>query len=199
MPPSRGRHERLLAGRIRKTGNRGIGEIEADVRVLPYSVFATAAEKPLPHKGQESFPSWTSPVRPRSPALSQTCGRFVPFGGDDDAYPLARAARGVRTSPWLRRDTPSRRPSRPSPGRRARTRRDRGGRGRQPGEALRPEGEDGGRLLLPEGRDAGLHQAGVCVPRRVRPADEGGHRRLRCLARLGKEPSRVSAGAPPAV
>src|SRR2546422_861170 len=36
---------------------------------LPYPISATAAEKPLPRKGQGSFPSWTSPVRPRSPAL----------------------------------------------------------------------------------------------------------------------------------
>ena len=35
------------------------------------ALFATAAEKPLPRKGPESFPSWTSPVRPRSPALSK--------------------------------------------------------------------------------------------------------------------------------
>src|SRR2546428_4563272 len=34
---------------------------------LPYPVSATAAEKPLPRKGPGSFPSWTSPVRPRSP------------------------------------------------------------------------------------------------------------------------------------
>ena len=40
--------------------------------VLRYPVSATAAEKPLPRKGQESFPSWTSPVRPRSPALFGT-------------------------------------------------------------------------------------------------------------------------------
>jgi len=33
--------------------------------VLRYPDSATAAEKPLPHKGHESFPSWTSPVRPR--------------------------------------------------------------------------------------------------------------------------------------
>jgi len=37
--------------------------------VLRYPISATAAEKPLPRKGRESFPSWTSPVRPRSPAL----------------------------------------------------------------------------------------------------------------------------------
>jgi len=37
--------------------------------VLRYPVSATIAEKPLFHKGQDSFPSWTSPVRPRSPAL----------------------------------------------------------------------------------------------------------------------------------
>src|SRR5439155_23697160 len=41
-------------------------------RVLRYPISATAAEKPLSHKGQESFPSWTSPVRPRSPALVRT-------------------------------------------------------------------------------------------------------------------------------
>src|SRR5712691_12212313 len=37
--------------------------------VLRYPDSATAAEKPLPRKGPESFPSWTTPVRPRSPAL----------------------------------------------------------------------------------------------------------------------------------
>src|SRR2546430_17036565 len=37
--------------------------------VLRYPISATAVEKPLPRKGPESFPSWTSPVRPRSPAL----------------------------------------------------------------------------------------------------------------------------------
>src|SRR5207302_9271852 len=47
-------------------GNR---QSEANGAVLRYPISATAAEKPLPHKGQESFPSWTSPVRPRSPAL----------------------------------------------------------------------------------------------------------------------------------
>src|SRR5207247_11165266 len=36
---------------------------------LRYPISATAAEKPLPRKGRGSFPSWTSPVRPRSPAL----------------------------------------------------------------------------------------------------------------------------------
>jgi hypothetical protein len=36
---------------------------------LRYPISATAGEKPLPHKGRESFPSWTSAVRPRSPAL----------------------------------------------------------------------------------------------------------------------------------
>src|SRR5256884_9895646 len=39
--------------------------------VLRYPISATAVEKPLPRKGQESFPSWTSPVRPRSPALEK--------------------------------------------------------------------------------------------------------------------------------
>src|SRR3989442_6848108 len=39
--------------------------------VLRYPISATAVEKPLPRKGPESFPSWTSPVRPRSPALSK--------------------------------------------------------------------------------------------------------------------------------
>ena len=39
---------------------------------LRYPLSATAAEKPLPRKGRGSFPSWTSPVRPRSPALVGT-------------------------------------------------------------------------------------------------------------------------------
>jgi hypothetical protein len=47
-----------------------VAKIEGDLGILRYPVSATAAEKPFPHKGQESFPSWTSPVRPRSPALS---------------------------------------------------------------------------------------------------------------------------------
>ena len=38
-------------------------------RSIALSCFAGAAEKPLPHKARDSFPSWTSPVRPRSPAL----------------------------------------------------------------------------------------------------------------------------------
>jgi len=32
---------------------------------LRYPISATAAEKPLPRKGPDSLPSWTSPVRPR--------------------------------------------------------------------------------------------------------------------------------------
>jgi len=43
-------------------GEREIAKIEADVDVLRYPISATAAEKPLRRKGQESFPSWTSPV-----------------------------------------------------------------------------------------------------------------------------------------
>src|SRR5882724_13698996 len=49
--------------------NGEIAKIQADIGVLRYPISATAAEKPLPRKGPESFPSWTSPVRPRSPAL----------------------------------------------------------------------------------------------------------------------------------
>ena len=55
---------------------------------LPYPVSATAAEKPLPRKGPGSFPSWTSPVRPRSPALGETLGNtegFFAFGGRPSA------------------------------------------------------------------------------------------------------------------
>ena len=48
-----------------------IVEYGARRRVLRYPVSATAADNPLPSKGQESFPSWTSPVRPRSPALDE--------------------------------------------------------------------------------------------------------------------------------
>jgi len=51
-------------------GSREIAKSEAYIGVLRYPVSATAAQKPLSRKGQESFPSWTSPVRPRSPALS---------------------------------------------------------------------------------------------------------------------------------
>ena len=52
----------------------GVAETGQDVgrprgTELRYPVSATTAEKPLPRKGPESFPSWTSPVRPRSPAL----------------------------------------------------------------------------------------------------------------------------------
>ena len=61
-------------------GTRQRGESAVSVRarianlgcsrtVLPYPVSATAAEKLLSHNGRGSFPSWTSPVRPRSPAL----------------------------------------------------------------------------------------------------------------------------------
>src|SRR5439155_10238774 len=54
--------------------------------VLRYPISATAVEKPLPRKGPESFPSWTSPVRPRSPALTKgrdSSGLFLstPPGG----------------------------------------------------------------------------------------------------------------------
>jgi len=55
---------------------------EATGAVLRYPISATAAEKPLRHKGQESFPSWTSPVRPRSPALIETLGNTEGFFAD---------------------------------------------------------------------------------------------------------------------
>jgi len=60
---------RVRQATLQREANREIAEIEADVGVLRYPASATTAEKPLPHKGPESFPSWTSPVRPRSPAL----------------------------------------------------------------------------------------------------------------------------------
>ncbi|SRR5436309_6355345 len=45
--------------------------------VLRYPVSATAAGKPLRREGPESFPSWTSPVRPRSPALRNVTFRLT--------------------------------------------------------------------------------------------------------------------------
>src|SRR5207244_9577573 len=65
--------------------------------VLRYPISATAVEKPLPHKGPESFPSWTSPVRPRSPALvvhrtPPALGLHPPLqnGSDTDAAAFTR-------------------------------------------------------------------------------------------------------------
>jgi hypothetical protein len=52
------------------TGEGQLGGAGLGAGILRY-VSATAAEKPLPSKGPKSFPSWTSPVRPRSPALSK--------------------------------------------------------------------------------------------------------------------------------
>src|SRR5206468_1636143 len=46
-----------------------IGKLAAAPKYCVILGFAGAAEKPLPHKARDSFPSWTSPVRPRSPAL----------------------------------------------------------------------------------------------------------------------------------
>jgi hypothetical protein len=51
------------------TGEGQLGGAGLGAGILRYPISATAAEKALPHKGRESFPSWTSPVRPRSPAL----------------------------------------------------------------------------------------------------------------------------------
>ena len=89
--------------RIRRPLNRApnseIAETEGDVGVLRYPVSATAAEKPLPHKGPESFASWTSPVRPRSPALVKSKVSASPLRaarrrGQCDGGWLLRLARG---------------------------------------------------------------------------------------------------------
>jgi len=61
--------------------------------VLRYLVSATIAEKPLFHKGQDSFPSWTSPVRPRSPALDRLRAELF----DEARYPR-RPGRPARAS-----------------------------------------------------------------------------------------------------
>ena len=70
-----GRHRRVLAGTLQRAANGEIVETEADVGVLRYPDSATAAEKPLSRKDHESFPSWTSSVRPRSPALEPVVAR----------------------------------------------------------------------------------------------------------------------------
>src|SRR5437867_1380605 len=57
--------------------------------VLRYPLSATAGEKPLPRKGPESFPSWTSPVRPRSPAFRNGTTRSL-------SAPRRRRRRGDR-------------------------------------------------------------------------------------------------------
>jgi hypothetical protein len=59
---------RIRAGSINRD-DRPKRRVPGRARVYALSRSATGAEKPLPHKGPESFPSWTSPVRPRSPAL----------------------------------------------------------------------------------------------------------------------------------
>ena len=72
--------------RRRRAASVGRGRLSTDAQsksrsretVLRYPVSATAAGKPLRRKGRESFPSWTSPIRPRSPALRKgaTCRGF---------------------------------------------------------------------------------------------------------------------------
>src|SRR5262249_33896762 len=52
--------------------------------VLRYPDSPTAAQKTLPGKGPDSFPSWTSPVRPRSPGTrceAENHFRDSPFSG----------------------------------------------------------------------------------------------------------------------
>jgi len=49
--------------------NGEIAKIQADIGVLRYPISATGAEKPLPRKGRESFPSWTSSVHQRRASL----------------------------------------------------------------------------------------------------------------------------------
>ena len=63
---------------------------------MRYPVSATAAEKPLPDKGQESFPSWTSPTTlanslvpglyPPARSARQTAARGVAGWTGDLAY-----------------------------------------------------------------------------------------------------------------
>src|SRR5215470_7601797 len=70
---------------------KGIPNTQGSGSILRYPVSATAAEKPLSCKGQESFPSWTSPVRPRSPALRkgrESSGLFL-LGRCKDAVAAA--------------------------------------------------------------------------------------------------------------
>ena len=78
-----GRHRRVLAGPPPTTPKIA----ETDVGVLRYPLSATAAEKPLPHKGPESFPSWTSGRRRFDPgrplfvrALTRQGFFFWPLG-----------------------------------------------------------------------------------------------------------------------
>ena len=59
--------------------------------VLHYPVSATAAEKSLRHKGQESFPSWTSPVRPRSITVGRRTYLVEPVN-EIDAFSLPFAS-----------------------------------------------------------------------------------------------------------
>src|SRR2546430_243578 len=76
-------------------GDRPTSGVRPGAGILRYPISATAAEKPLPRKGQESFPSWTSPVRPRSPALVKTpSSRAVPWSGASRrlAQPTSRLA-----------------------------------------------------------------------------------------------------------
>ena len=90
-----------------------IAKIQADIVVLRYPISATAAEKPLPRKGPESFPSWTSPVRPRSPALRKSTG-CVPScltraatGGCLVAVALARDAAERGAGDGIEQERPS--------------------------------------------------------------------------------------------
>src|SRR2546425_2439734 len=73
--------------------------------VLRYPISATAAEKPLPSKGQESFPSWTSPVRPRSPALAKALTRqgffFRAPGAPDSNCDFSIAEASRRRAPYI--------------------------------------------------------------------------------------------------
>src|SRR5207244_7504718 len=65
---------------------KGIPNTQGSGSLLCYPISATAAERPLPRKGPESFPSWTSPVRRRSPALDETLGNtegFFRVGGSE--------------------------------------------------------------------------------------------------------------------
>ena len=51
------------------TGEGQLGGAGLGAGILRYPISATAAEKALPHKGPESFPSWPSPVGQRRASL----------------------------------------------------------------------------------------------------------------------------------
>ena len=77
-------------------------------------------------------------------------------------------------------------------GRLARAGRSRRGRSGQHGEAVGCEGKAGRGVLLSQGRYAGVHQAGMRVPRRLRQTRAGRRGRVRRVARFRREPLQVS-------